>query len=253
MRKLLSIALISIIQGIRAQTFWISGLVCAFFLVIAFFMRVLTIGEKEVIFRSICLSSMEISALLLIVFGFAHSFYRERDSRLKSIYLTYVSQTQYLLGKLIGFCLLLAMYLALTSVLSSGLLFFEKALEWSFFLGGYSIFLKLCILCAFCLFFSCLFESPVLASLVTIFTYIAGELSYYTLPLINATKSCFVWGFYQFIYHLLPNVDKVDLKYQAIYCKSVSAWYVGEITLYTFAYTAMVFALSLWIFSKKEH
>jgi ABC-type transport system involved in multi-copper enzyme maturation permease subunit len=253
MRKLFSIAMISVLQGIRAQIFWIASLLCAFLLGIAFILRVLTLGEKEFVLRSICLSSMEISALLLIVTGFTYGFYRERESRLTAIYLTYVSKTQYLMGKLIGICLIIFLYLGFTSGLSSGLLYSQNALHWSFFLGGYSIFLKLCMLCSFCLFFSCLFESPVVAALVTVFSAIAGEFSSYSLSLVSSAQNSGIVWFYRIIYHLLPNMDKVDLKYQAIYCKTVSVGYVGEVTLYAFAYTFMIASLSLWIFSKREH
>lgn len=253
MRKLLSIALIGVLQGIRAQAFWIAGLLCGFLLMMAFFLRVLAIGEKTVVLRSICLSSMEISALLLIVFGFTFSFFRERDSRLESIYLTFVSPTQYLSGKLVGSYLIIFLYLGLTSTLSSGLLFLEHGLDGGFFLGVFSIFLKLAILCAFCLFYACIFESPILASLLTIFTSLASEFSYYTLPLISSTKSSFVWGFYKVVYHLLPNMDKLDLKNQAIYGQAVPAWYVGEIAAYAGAYILVVFSLGLWVFSRREH
>lgn len=252
MRKSLSIALISVLQGIRAQTFWITGLLCASLLAMTFFLRVLAIGEKAVILRSLCLSSLEISAILLIVFGFAHGFSRDRDSRLQSIYLTNVSNLQYLLGKLLGGCLLVFLYVFLTSMGSIPLLYAEKALTWSFFLGGYSIFLKLCIFAAFCLLFSCLFSSPVLASLLTVFMAIASEFSSHALSLMATTQNESIRLFYRCVYHLLPNVDRLDLKYQAMYEKSVSVWYLGEITVYAIAYSGMLFILAWGLFSRQD-
>jgi len=253
MRKSLSIALIAVLQGIRAQTFWIAGLLWASLLGMTFLLRVLAVGEKSVILRSLCLSSMEISAVLLIVFGFTHGFYRDRDSRLQSIYLTHVSKAQYLLGKLLGCCLLILFYVLLTLLLSSPLLYAQGALTWSFFLGGYSILLKLSILSGFCLFYSCLFSSSVLASLLTVFTAVASEFAVHALSLMSRTESEIIRMFYRTIYHLLPNADRLDLKYQAIYEKTVPSWYLGEISLYALAYTAMLYILALWLFKRQEH
>ena len=143
------------------------------------------------------------------------------------------------------------MYLGVTSLLGGALLLFEGALSWSFFLGAYSVFLKLCILSAFCLLFSCLFESPIMASLVTVFSYVACELSYYSLSVMNTSQIEWVKWFYRVIYHLLPMTDKLDLKYQAIHGLAVPGSYLFEISVYVPAYMAVLFLLSVWAFTAK--
>ena len=253
MRKWLSITGITLMQGIRTQTFWLTGLLFVFLLFVAFVLRVLSIGQRDLMLRSFGLSAMEISALLLVVYGFAFSFFRERDSRLQMIYLTFVSPGQYLFGKLAGICLTVLLYLGLASLFSAGLLVFEHAWSWSFCLGVYSIFLKLCIVCAFCILFSALFSSPVFASLMTVFLYVASELSYYPLAVMKASASELTHGFYRVLYHLLPNLDKLDLKSQAIYGNVVSEWYLVQISLYTLFYASVVFFVALTLFSRKEH
>ncbi|HNV71952.1 MAG TPA: hypothetical protein PKO06_19765 [Candidatus Ozemobacteraceae bacterium] len=253
MRKPLSIAGVTWLQGLRNQTFWIAAFLFAAFLLVAFFLRVLAIGHKAMMLRSFGLASMELSALLLIVYGFVFSMHRERENRIQSLYLTYVSPWQYLLGKLLGNCLLIFAYLSIAAFLCAALLFHEGAFSGAFFFGTYSIFLKLCIICSFCLLFSCLLSSPVFASLMTFFTYCAGELSAYPLMIMKSSTNQMIVTFYRVLYHLLPNMDKVDLKYLAIWELPIEPMHVLTITVYAFFYSMMLFVPALWAFSRREH
>lgn len=253
MRKPLSIAGITLTQGFRNQTFWIAAFLFISFFLVTFFLRVLSIGHKAVMLRSFALSAMEISALLLIVYGFVFSLFRERENRIQSLYLTYVSSWEYLFGKFIGHCLLMAAYLAIASLLCGVLLLNEGAFSFSFLSGVYSIFLKLCITCAFCLFFSSLLTSPVFASLLTFFLHLAGELASYPLMVMKSSTNWMILLFYRVLYHLLPNMDKIDLKYQAIWEQPVAVDFLVHISLYSFLYALAIFLPSLWIFMRREH
>lgn len=252
MRKSLSIAFLNLFQGIRTQSFWVTGLLGGLLVGAAFLLRVLAVGERAVMLRAICLASMEISSLLLVVFSFANTYHREHESRLDAVYLTYVSSREYLQGKLWGIWMLLFLHLSGTALLGSALLLADQAFSGIFLVGGYSIFLKLAILCSFSLLFSCLFESPVLASLITIFVYLAAEIAGFTLSLMSEAQNPILRWLYRIMYHLLPNADKIDLKYQGIRGLPVPVEYLGEITLYALAYSLAVFCLAWWVFSRKE-
>jgi len=253
MSKIFSVILLNLKQGIREKTFWIAGLFFLFLLGFSVFLGELSIGEKAVVLRNVSLSSIEISCLLLIVFGLVLGFYREKDTRLKEVYLSYYSYASYLAGKLIGYILLCLIYVSLTSLITGLILFLNNAFLWKFFIGSFGIFLKLSIFCSICLLFSSLFDYPLLASLTTIFVYVSAELSYSALRIVTVSKNDFAKIFIKFLYHLLPNADKVDLKINAIYGQIPQVCLLFGIVFYVLLYILFSYFLTLFIFLRKEH
>jgi len=253
MFKTISIVLLNIKQGIREKTFWAAGFFFLFLMGFSVFLGELSIGEKKVVLRNVSLSSIEISCLLLIAFSFVYNFYREESTRLKEVYLSYFSHAAYLGGKLISYILICLIYILLTSFTASFVLLLNKAYLWQIFLGSYGIFLKLSIFCGFCLLFSSLFSYPLLSSISTIFAYIASELSYNALKIVNVSENILIKIFLKLIYHILPNADKIDLKYQIIYGETPRLGFLIGITSYVFIYVLLLYFLSVLIFRRKEH
>jgi len=253
MKKILPIALLNLTQGIREKTFWLTGFFFLFLLIFSSFLGELSIGEKEIVLRSVMLSSIEISGLLLIIFGLVFSFYREKDSRLQEVYLSYFSPTNYLTGKLLGFISICFIYIFIASILGTIVFLLNKVFLWQLFLGSYGIFLKLSIFCSSCLLFSAMFSSPLFASIVTIFFYVGSELSYNALKIANLSENILMKIFLKASYHLLPNVDKINLKSIVIYGESVPLSHLIHITVYAFLYCAFCLALTIFVFKKKEH
>lgn len=253
MRKIISLALLNIKQGIKEKTFWVIVFFFLFLLGFAFFLGELSIGEKGIVLRNVGLSSIEISGLILIVFAFVLSFYREKETRLEEVYLSSFSGFNYLGGKLIGYLFLCLLYVLLTSLLMAVVLFLNSAFLWPVFLGSCGIFLKLSIFCSICLLFSSLFNHPVLASISTIFVYVGSEFSAAALKIINISKSNFAHLFFKFFHHLLPNSDKIDLKTMAIYGDRIQPHFLLAISFYVIVYILFCYFLSVLIFCRKEH
>jgi len=253
MLKIASIVLINVKQGIREKTFWVVGFFFLFLLGFSAFLGELSIGEKEVVLRNISLSSIEISCLFLVAFSFVYNFYREKDTRLKEVYLSYFSHATYLGGKFISYLLICLIYILLTSLAASFVLSLDNAYTWHIFIGSYGIFLKLSIFCGFCLLFSSVFNYPLLSSISTVFAYIASELSYNALKIVNVSENVFIKISLRLIYYILPNTDKIDLKYQTIYGKTPSLGFLTNITLYVIIYVLLLYYLSVFIFHRREH
>lgn len=253
MRKILAMASITFLQGFRTQTFRIVGMLFVAIMAVTYALRVLSIGHKDMMLRSFGLSIMEISSLLLIIFGCVSSFYRERETRLQAIHLTYVSAFEHSLGRLLGNCMLIGAYTLLATLACGLVLWHEDAWSWIFVLGAWSIFLKLCIVCTFCALFSNLFTSSVFASLTTVFIYFAAEYASYPLAMMRRSNSIVPTGVSRFVYHILPNFDKIDLKYSAIHGEAVSGMLLLEITAYALLYLVVVFIPAWKAFARHEH
>ncbi len=253
MRKIVAMAGITFLQGVRTQTFRIVGLLFVGLLGVAWFLRVLSVGQRAIMLRSFGLTAMEISALLLVVFGAVASYYRERETRIQAIHLTYVSAFDHALGRLLGNFLLVGAYLGLATVVCAGVLWHEGAWEWAFLLGAWSIFLKLAVICAFTALFCSLLSSSIFASLMTVFTYVAAEFAVYPLALKSKASTAVPMAVSRTVYHLLPNFDKLDLKYQAIHGETVDGGFLAGITLYAILYILVVFLPTWQVFARHEH
>lgn len=253
MRKIFSIVLINVRQGIREKTFLGVAFFFLFLLGVSLFMGELSIGEKEVALRNISLSAIEVSCLFLVVLGIVNNFYREKETRLKEVYLSYFPQGSYLAGKLIGYILICCIYIFMASVLAGIILAVNKAFIWQFFLGSWGIFLKISLFCSICLLFSCVFDYPLLAALSTVFAYVAAEFSASALKITTVSNNAVTKIWMKALYHLVPNSDKIDMKYQAIYGHTLPVYFLGYVSLYVLIYILFAFSLSVLVFSKKEH
>ncbi|MFZ5952998.1 MAG: hypothetical protein ACOYXC_20005 [Candidatus Rifleibacteriota bacterium] len=253
MRRFLAMAAITFMQGFRTQTFRIVALLFAALLAVSYFLKVLSVGHKDIMLRSFSLGAMEISGLLLIIFGCISGYYRERETRLQSIHLTFMSYFDHALGRLLGNCLLISAYIALSTLACSGILYMEEAWHVSFLFGAWSIMLKLCIICAFCALFSYMFTSPIFASLMTVFVNFAAEYAYFPLTMMKHIPTLVPNTVSRVFYHLLPNFDKIDLKYQAAHGTLPEAGYLLETTAYSGVYILVIFLLAWRVFSRHEH
>ena len=253
MHKILSMASITFMQGLRAQTFRIVGLIFLCMLAITYVLRVLSVGHTDIMLRSFGLSAMEISGLLLIIFGCISAFYREKENRLQAIHLTYVSFFHHVCGRYLGNILLLGSYVIFVSIACSLILFHEQAWHISFLIGSYSVFLKLAIVCAFCSLFSSLFKSSIFASVITFLTYIASDFASYPLAISRENTQSIHRIISSIVYHILPSFDKIDLKHIASQGEIPQFSHMTEISIYSLVYVAMIILLSWKVFSNHEH
>lgn len=253
MHRAIAIAAITFLQGVRTQTFRIVGLLFVGLLAVAWFLRALAVGQRPLMLRGFGLTAMEISALLLVVIGFVASYYRERETRIQAIHLTYVSAFDHTLGRLLGNITLLAAYLMASTIVCGAVLWFEGGWNWSFLLGSWSILLKLSVMCAFAGLFCSLFSSSTFASLMTIFTYLAAEYAVYPLSLEGKISMSFPFAVSRVVYHILPNFDKIDLKYQAIHGEIVGFGFLIGTAFYTLLYIIVVFLPTWQVFARHEH
>ncbi len=240
-------------QGVREKAFWVVVFFFIFLLGVSLFLGELSLGDRGAVLRTVCLTSIELSALGLIIVRYTYNFYREKEFRLTDIYLSYSSAAHYIGGKLGGAIIVLFIYLFLSGLLGSLLLILNGAFKSTVFTGIYSIFLKLCFICSFVFLVCSLINSPLLSSFLVALIYLASELSYNALRLTSQSKYVFIKLVSKVLYYVLPNYHKVDLKIHAIYGVPISALYMVEITLYTCFYVILCYFVAVTIFERKDH
>jgi len=253
MKKILSLAFLNFKQGMREKLFW--GVVFFFisFLALCVLLGKLSPGASGKVLRDAGLAGVELTALVLIVFSLIIGFYREKDSRSLEIYLSNFSRPVYLGGKLIGYLLICFSYLVLAGTGYILLLLFHNAFLLPLVAGLYSLFLKVSIVIAFSLVFCCVFSSPLIALLSTLFIYFASEMAYPALKILTLGADKFKAAGFKFLYYLLPNMDKLDIKSLVVYGKMPPVSFFLLASLYTIVYILFLWLIARFIFIRKEY
>ncbi len=249
MKRLAQFILLNFIQGVREKIFLGVVFFFVFLLGLSFFLSILSVGESASLSRSAGLSAMEISGLFLVIFGFTFSFYNDKSSRMIEVYLTFFSRYVYTAGKLCSFLLIAFFYLILAGIFWVILLMVNGAFFWQAWVGILSIFLKLSIALSLNLLFCCLFSSPIFALLSTLFVYASGEIASQALKIVTiSSNSPIPLALFKILKYILPNLDKIDLKYQLAYAQVPNPNFLLSMFFYTFFYCLFLLILSTRIF-----
>jgi hypothetical protein len=253
MKKLVSMALINFKEAAREKLFW--GALFFFFLYLGFciFLAVLSVGHFEKILRNWGLLGVELSALILIVFSFVFSFYRDASSRIKEIYLVNCGPKVYLSGKIAGFIMAAFVYLILSGAFFSGVLIWFKAFSWPVMAALYLMFLKIALMVIAVSFFCSIFSSAAIAILSSISLYFICALAPSALNIISVYGSTWMKDIAFTIYYLIPDLDKLDIRYLAAWGQWPSGGYLMGTTLYVLSYGAFLWLANILIFSQKEN
>src|SRR3989338_2073960 len=252
MKKLIQLTLLNFLQGSREKIFWLVFFFYLFILAVTFFMGILSVGETAAVLRSAGLLGIEIIGLLLIAFSLTFGFHQEKDNHMPELMSVYFSRPVYIGSKLLSYLFICLFYLILAGLGLSAILIFNKAFAFYNLIVIFSIFLKLSIITGFALVFSVLFGSALMAFISTLSIYIASEVSKEALRIVSVSGNKILKSFFDILYYILPNMDKLDLKTAAVYGKLPPFAYLTGITSYTIIYILFLWLLAALIFLKKE-
>ncbi|MCF7873833.1 MAG: hypothetical protein K9L84_03555 [Candidatus Omnitrophica bacterium] len=251
MRKFIFLTILNFKIIIKEKTFWAIGFLFIFLLGFSLFLGQLSLGEKYTALKIAALSIVEATALLLIAIGFVFNFYKEKETRLQEVYLSHFSSLTYLGAKLAGYLLTCFFYIIIASFCL--ILILGKNFNFFFLLGPFGIFLKLSIFCALALLLSVVFNYPLLSASCLFFLYIGAELAYGAYKVAGTTKIVVGGVMAKVVYYIIPNADKLDFKYLAVYGQSLKTENILFIVSYVICYILFCFFLANLIFSYKEH
>jgi ABC-type transport system involved in multi-copper enzyme maturation permease subunit len=163
-----------------------------------------------------------------------------------------VSRAAFIAGKFIGLGVTLA-----TVVVGMGLFLFVVAWvidgdpRWLILAAAALIYVQLMVIVAVTIFFSTL-GSAILASVLGICVFVAGQLSTNVLSLTRLGENAVTEALSWVVFVLIPNFTAVDVK-PAVVGEQAAAW--GEVALwcgYLVAYVVAVLLLATWVFRRRE-
>jgi Cu-processing system permease protein len=216
----------------------------------------ISIGIEETVIVSLGLSAISVIGLLISIFIGVALVSKEMDKRtLYALLAKPVRRWEFLLGKFGGLVLTLAVN---TAAMAAGLLlvmlYVKHSLErgeTAVLVAVYFIWLKLALVVALALLFSC-FTTPLLAILFTVGLYIVGlyvqELRNLPVEVMSPPMAAFT----KWLSYLLPNFENYNVMAMAAHGRAVPGALILQNTLYTIIYCAIVLTAAAAVFSRRN-
>ena len=213
----------------------------------------ISLGEQGRMMKDFGLVAVTFFGLIVAVFVAAGLVHKEVEKRTVFVLFSKpVSRGAFIAGKFIGLCGTMAVVLA-------GMAVFLFALVWivagdasgMILVAVLMIYVQLLAVMAVTIFFSTM-GSAILAAVLGICVYVAGQLSHNVLSLTRLGQNALTEVLSWVVYIVIPNFSAVDVK-AGVVGEDTLAW--GEIahwTGYLLAYVVVVLAFAGIVFRRKE-
>jgi len=215
-----------------------------------------SIGIERDVIISLGLSAISVVGILIAIFLGVALVSKEMDKRtLYALLAKPVKRWEFLLGKFVGLVMTLTVN---TAAMAAGLYIalWSVNREWQasdiyILTAVYLILLKLALIVALALLFSC-FTTPFLAILFTAGMYVAGLLAgdLRTVHGVELDPGTLRWM--RGISYLLPNFENFNVLGRVVHGRGVPGALVLQATLYALLYTAIVLTGAAIVFSKRN-
>ena len=216
----------------------------------------ISIGIEQTVIVTLGLSAISVIGLLISVFIGVGLVSKEMDKRtLYALLAKPVRRWEFLLGKFGGLVLTLAVNTAAMGIGLLLTLFYVKQMlergDATVFVAVYFIWLKLALVVALALLFSC-FTTPLLAILFTAGLYVVGLYVQELRDLPKGVMSPGMEAFTKWFSYLLPNFENFNVMAMAAHGRHVPGTFILQNTAYTAIYCTIVLAAAVIVFSRRN-
>ncbi len=211
------------------------------------------LGYDERIYYDVGLAAISLFGVLIAIFVGINLVYRELEQ--KTVYTMLakpIHRWEFLLGKYLGLISLLALEIALMTVLFLTVVWFKDAqfpVQLLYAIG--LIFMELMLITAVALFFSS-FTTPYLAAMFTVGLWIIGHLLTDIRDFGNLPDAEGIRPITQALYWGLPNLDRLDLKGPAAAGQVIEIGTVLWRALYALLYSTLLLIGAICLFQRRD-
>ncbi len=210
-------------------------------------------GEKKIIL-DVGIAAIEIVGLIVTVFVGTALVNKEIDKRTIFVLIAKpMSRAEFILGKHLGISSVLALLVGLMTLIFVVVLALAKisAPGLAIVVANFYIFWQLMLLAAIAILFGT-FTSSLLAALLTFAMYLMGNYSRDLLSLGEISKSESLQAVTRFIYLILPDLSRANLKNEAVYGILPAIGDLVNNGIYIFSYALLVLAVAILIFARRQ-
>ncbi|MDB9404718.1 ABC transporter permease [Microcystis sp. CS-574] len=252
--RIWAIAANSFREVIRDRILYFIGF---FALLMAFAWRLLpeiAVGTHQKIFLDLGLAAIGLLGVIVAVFVGTGLINREIDKRTILVLIPKpLSRAEFILGKHLGLSGVLAVMLGVMLVIYLLMLLGMKVsfqplplIVSVFYLG-----LELILIAAVAIAFG-VFTSSILATLMTFGVYLMGHISKDLIQLGIISKNPNILAITKNIYLILPDLERLNFRNEAVYGLLPSADVLIANALYSLVYTGLLLGISILIFSRRQ-
>jgi len=247
-----AIALNTFREAIRDRVLYLLLVFALVLIAVSRLLSLLTVGDEAKIIKDVGLSAISIFGLLTAVFVGVSLVFKEIERRtVYTLLANPVRRWQFLVGKYLGLLAVLAMNLGLMSLALLGLLAARGESPWPLLPALLLILVELAIITAFALLFSSL-TNPILAAVWTVAVYVSGHLSWSLRLLEQRVPEGLGRQLCRLVYWLLPNLDRLNIKAEAVHGLALPDGFIALSVLYGVGYAAVVMGLAAAAFQRKD-
>lgn len=265
MRRIWSVAHNTFIEAIRDRVLY-SLILFAFLMILSSLIFASISAEQyNKIVKDLGLTAISLIGIMISIFLGMGLVYKEIEKKtIYNIFSKPIRRYEFILGKYLGlgFTLLIntaAMSIILflivlyTEIRYSGLINYYYGGHYyaEFFKAVYFEYLEFIVVIGIALVFSS-FTTPVLSVLFTFLLFAIGRFSSDIKLFAEQVKSPFMSFLTEAIYRTIPNLEKFDVRYEAVYGGDVSTSLILYTTAYAVLYVMMLLVISILIFEKRE-
>jgi len=252
--RIWAIAANSFREVIRDRILYFIGF---FALLMAFAWRLLpeiAVGTHQKIFLDLGLAAIGLLGVIVAVFVGTELINKEIDKRTILVLIPKpLSRAEFILGKHLGLSGVLAVMLGVMLVIYLLMLLGMKVsfqalplIVSVFYLG-----LELILIAALAIAFG-VFTSSILATLMTFGVYLMGHISKDLIQLGIISKNPNILAITKNIYLILPDLERLNFRNEAVYGLLPSADVLIANALYSLVYTGLLLGISILIFSRRQ-
>lgn len=253
MKQTGAIALNTFKETIRDRVLAIIVLFALLMIVGSLWLGSISLGEEGRVMKDFGLVAVTFFGLVVAAFIAAGLIHKEIEKRTVFVLFSKpVSRAAFIAGKFLGLALTMAVVVA-----GMGLFLFlvawviDGSPAWMVLAAIGLIYLQLLVIVAVTIFFST-FGSAILASVLGICVFVAGQLSTNVLSLTRLGENAVTEALSWVVFVLIPNFTAVDVK-PAVVGEQAADWgSIGSWCVYLVAYVVAVLLLATWVFRRRE-
>lgn len=238
----------------REKVLYLTGLYAIGFVLAASLLNEVSAGTEVKISMDVGLASMGLVGLTVAAFVGGGLINKEIEKRTALVLIAKpISRTEFIVGKHLGITVVLSTLLGIMTAIYFVILFWRQIefpvvslLTTSIYMG-----LELSLIAAVAIFFG-VFSSALIATILTIAVYFMGHFSQNLVALSETIDTGSVKALVQGIYLIFPDLERLNLKNQAVYGILPDPSTLGINAVYGLIYIAFLLALSSFLFSRRE-
>ncbi|MES2505042.1 MAG: ABC transporter permease [Myxococcota bacterium] len=252
MNAIRALAYATFLGSLRARLFLYVLAVAVFMMLLSLPISGLGFNEQLRIVTDMAVGSAGLLGLFLTIYFGVSSISGEIEKR--TVYNAIskpISRTQFVLGKLMGVWLTVAVALVGCYLAIEGVVYFKAgAFNWSLLLNLFYALFEMGLLTALAVFFSCV-SKPLVASGMTVLTYLVGTQTD-MIALWFSAQDRGVGLYTQALVWLIPNFRLFDIKSAVAYQIAIPLQQHVLMVLYTFCYMAFLLVLAAFSFQRRD-